>query len=153
MNNKLKKYQIKKLKQYLKKTNLIFFFFSTNLNSANQLKLDQKLFKYNLTIYKTKNALLKHVLNQSIFANFSINVKGPLCIIKHKKTMKNEDNLQKLVKFNLESPFLNLKLNNKFYSNSQLKNLPTLNYKHNITNLTKTFNKLLKTSYYKIKKL
>ena len=50
-------------------------------------------------------------------------------------------------------PILSLKLNKKIYSNMQLKNLTTLNYNKNVVIMNKTFKKLLKVPYYKLKNI
>lgn len=150
-NNKLSIYQLKRLKQYLKNTNLIFFFFLTNLNSKNQLKLEQKLFKKNLKLFKIKNTLIKKVLKKSVFVNFSIMVKGPLCIIELKDSKKLLNNFNDLKKLNPSTPLISLKLNKKIYTINQLKTITTLNYKTNVKVLNKTLKRFLKLPYYKFK--
>lgn len=149
MNNKLKIYQLKKLKNYLKKKDLFFFFFLPNLTRTNQLKLEQTLFKHKLKIYTIKNSLLKYALTESVFLNFSNLVKGPLCIIEFNSDTKINTNFKNLLKFN-SIHILSVKLNKKIYSNSQLKTISTLNYKSNIKILNKTFKRLLKIPYYKL---
>lgn len=153
MTNKFKIYQVKKLKSYLKKTDLIFFVYQNNVGATNQLKLEQKLFKNNLRFYKIKNSLIKKVINQSVFLNYSVMFTGPLCII-HFKNLKNSNfNFQSLLNINTIVPSLTIKLNKKIYSNTQLKTLSTLNYSNNMLRLNKTFKRLMKISYYKFSNL
>ena len=152
MNNlKLKTYQLKKLKHYLKKTNLIFFFYIANFSVVNQLELEQKLFKNNLELYKIKNTLLKHSVKQSVFTNISPLIKGPLCIVKFNNNKSVNLNFQTLLNLNNTVPILAIKLNKKIYSNVQVKTISTLNYTNNIKILNKTFTRLLKIPYYKFK--
>lgn len=148
-NDKLKIFQLKKLKQYFKKTDLIFFFYTTDLNVINQLQLDQKLNKNNLKIYKIKNTLMKHVLNNSVFKNFSVSINGPLCFIKLKNTKKLD--IKTLINISPNMPFLGIKLNKRIYSTNQLKTVSTLNYSNNVKILNKTFKRLIKVPYYKIR--
>ena len=153
MTNKFKIYQVKKLKFYLKKTDLILFLYQPNLNVANQLELEQKLFKNNLRLYKIKNSLMRKVINRSVFLNYFVMFNGPLCIIRVKNTKIFNTNFQNILNINTIVPSLTIKLNKKIYSNIQLKTLSTLNYSQNILILNKTFKHLLKTSYYKFNNL
>ena len=149
-SKKLKIYQSKKIKHCLKNTNLIFFFYLTNLNSKNQLKLEKKLFINNLKLFKNKNKITYKVIKASIFYNLSTLVKGPLCIIKN--TQNNNINIQKLINLDPIVSLLAIKLNKKIYSNIQIKSLTTLNYKNNIKTLNKTLKQFLKLPYTKFKK-
>jgi ribosomal protein L10 len=132
------------LKKYL-----IFFYYLTNLNSKNQLKLERKLFSNNLKLFKNKNKITYKIIKTSIFYNLSTLIKGPLCIIKN--TQNNNIDIQKLINLNPIVPLLAIKLNKKIYSNTQIKYIPTLNYKNNIQILNKTFKQLLKLPYTKLK--
>lgn len=149
MNNikKLKIYQSKKIKRALKNTNLIFFFFLTNLNSKNQLELEKKLLQNNLKLCKNRNKIIHKVIKNSIFFNLSTLITGPLCIVESTK----KTNVQKLLTLDPHIPLLAIKLNKKIYSNIQIKSISTLDYKDNIRILNKTFKRLLKIPYTKLK--
>ena len=152
MNNKLKNYQLKKFKHYIKKTDLIFFFFITNLPIKNQLELDQKLSKNNLKIYKIKNTIATIALQSSIFLNTLALVNGPISMLSVKNSQLHNLNLLNLLNIYPNTFILTIKLNKKIYSNTQLKTISTLNYKDNIVILNKTFKKLIKIPYLYLKK-
>ena len=151
MNKEFKTYKLSKIKYFLKNPTIIFFFHTTNLNAINWLKIEKDLFKCNLICSKINNTLTKNVMNNSIYKNFSITIKGPLCIIQPKNIKNTTDDVLKLLKTNKNMYCLNVKINKKFYSKSQLKNISTFNYRKNITIMNKTFKSLLKTPYYKLK--
>jgi hypothetical protein len=79
-------------------------------------------------------------------------INGNLCLLSFKDNKKNTVNIQEIVKIDPSMAFLGLKLNNKFYSSSQLKTLSTLNYKDNVQILNKSLKKLLKLPYYNLNK-
>ena len=152
MDNKLKTYHFKKLNYYIKRTNLIFFCFINNLNNEDQLTLNQKLFKSNIEIYKIKKTLTQKIIKNSIFSNSSILIKGPLSIVVPKNIKEENLNIQNLLNFDSNMLNLAIKLNNKLYSNLQLKKISTLNYNNNIKILNKTFKRLIKKPYIVLKK-
>jgi ribosomal protein L10 len=147
MTFKLKTYKILKIKRTLKKNPLIFFFHITNLNAKNWKEIEQKNFKNYIKCYKLYNTLTKSVLKKSVLSTASIFVHGSLCIVYY---IKNETEIQKLLKLNKKLPFICLKLNKNLYSYNQLKNISTLNYNTNIKIFNKVLLKLLKNPYYKI---
>ena len=152
MDNKLKTYHFKKLNYYIKRTNLIFFYFINNLNNEDQLTLNQKLFKSNIEIYKIKKTLTQKIIKNSIFSNSSILIKGPLSIVVPKNIKEENLNIQNLLNFDSNMLNLAIKLNKKLYSNLQLKKISTLNYNNNIKILNKTFKRLIKKPYIVLKK-
>ena len=148
-NNKY--YKLKKTKQYFKNEPLFLIYASTNLNSKNTLKLQQKLKKNNLKSLTIKNQLAKKFINDSIFKKVLSLITGSICFIKlNEKTL--QENFEILTNLDSSLTLIGLKITNKIYSINQLKNIQTLNYTKNINVLAKTLNKLTKLPYYKFKK-
>jgi len=152
MNTKFRKYQLYKVKSFLKNPPLIFFFHTLNLKTIKWLKIEQKLLKLNLKYYKVKNTLTKYVIKNSVFLNFLPIINGPICIIYIKKNQNNTNlDIQNLLKLSQTMPLVSVKLNKKLYSKNQLLTISTLNYRTNIKVLNKTLKTFLKNPYYKFK--
>ena len=140
-----KHYNVEKVKYYIKNQKLFFLFETTDLNTRNWLKIEQNFKKCNLKFYKFNNTSLKRFLKNSIFKHLSSTINGPLKLVfiknkeKHFKTL--EDFRLQNSKQNFQ--FFFVKLNNKIYSNLQLKKLKNYNYKTNLYNLQNNLNKNL----------
>jgi hypothetical protein len=146
MDFNLKKYRVLKVKKKLKKSELIFFFNSAKIKSNKWIKIEKQLKKLKLKYYQIFNNTTFKTIKNSIYTNINQIVSGVMLLIKpiHKSTPIE---LKVLKKF-LDSLFvlLAIKLNNKVYVTTQLKNLNTLSYKKTIFNFYSNLEKCLKTS-------
>jgi hypothetical protein len=125
-----KSYKILKTKNYIKENNLFFFFNSIHRNSNDGIIIEQNLKIFNLNHYKIFNKTSKTTISNSIYKNSNELINSMTVFI------KPTFNSIELKKSNLLSCFepllfnmLAVKLNNKIYSTSQLKEINTLNYK------------------------
>jgi hypothetical protein len=142
-----KEYKITKTKSYIQTSNLFFFFNGINRNSNDWIIIEQKLKNINFEYYKIFNKTSKKTLENSIYKNVIPTINSITFLIKLRSNTKE---LSKQILLNNFEPLLftllAVKLNNKIYSTTQLKALPSLNYSENklllfqfsITNL-KTF--------------
>ena len=125
-----KDYKILKTKNYLKENSLFFFFNSIHRNSNDGIIIEQNLKKFNLNYYKIFNKTSKTTINNSIYKNSNELINSMTVFIKpisYSLELKKSNLLScfEPLMFNM----LAIKLNNKIYSTSQLKELNTLNYK------------------------
>ena len=151
MNFNLKKYKINSLKTYIKKNNLFFIYNESNLKFKDQLKINQTLFKNNLTCLKTCNSTFKKFFKLSIFNNLKIMLSGPITLITFKTNLINNKTYILLKNLNPSMTLVGIKLNKKFYSTIQTKKISTLNYKKNIEIFNKSLTNLLKITNKKLK--
>ena len=137
MEFELKTYKSFKIKYYLKKNNLFFLYSTTSLDSKNWLPIEQTLKKSNLNYYRLSNTLATKTIKASIYINFKQFIHSLTMFVCPKSTtplkLKNLINLEKVL------TLLGIKLNNKIYSISQLKNLISLNYNFNVLQLFQFF--------------
>lgn len=147
MDFNFKTYQIVKLKEYFKNQSLFFLFHSAKLNLTRWTSTEQNLKKLKLSYYKPLNKTTVKTFKNSIYKNFSSNIAGFILFI-NSNSKKIELNLPTIVK-NLKPSFtlVAIKLNNKVYSTTQLKELNSLSYNKSVFNLYKVLDKQLKTSY------
>ena len=150
MRIKTKNYKLKKTQFYYKNKKVLFLFDTYNSNTRNWLNVEQKIKKSNFKYYKILNVITKNFLKKTIFKNFSITINGPLKLI----YLKNDNkviNIKKLEK-NIFSGFklCTIKLNNKLYSRSQIKNIEVLDYKNNMYKFKKTLESFLKINTLKL---
>lgn len=125
-----KDYKILKTKNYLKENSLFFFFNSIHRNSNDGIIIEQNLKKFNLNYYKIFNKTSRTTINNSIYKNSNELINSMTVFIKpisHSLELKKSNLLScfEPLMFNM----LAIKLNNKIYSTSQLKEISTLNYK------------------------
>lgn len=127
-----KKYKIEKTKKFIKQNRLFIFFNGINRNSTDWVIIEQDLQKINFNYYKIFNKTSKLALNDSIFLSIISLINSVTFLL---KPLKTENNLHKKILFqkfeSLGFLFNAIKINNKIYSKSQIKNLVTLNYKDN----------------------
>ena len=147
MSLNFKEYKACKIKEYFKKEKFVCIFLCAKLNSTVQIKIDQILKKEKLISFKPVNGLLGEILLKSAFKNFKNSVSGSLLFItlKNGKTIKFLPQIKKELGKNLE--LSSIIVNNKVYSNTQLKKFQVFSYKKNIFSLFKTLDKSLKQSY------
>ena len=134
MQLNLKNYQISKTKNYLKKNNFVLLSIGANQNSQNWLKIEQELNKLQLNYYKTYNNTTKKIIKNSIYKN-SINIINSTFFLlkpKDKNKFSTKNNLINMVN-SIFFTTLAIKLNKKFYSISQSKNINSFNYKKNMS--------------------
>ena len=87
----LKNYKILKTKNYIKTSDLFFFFNSINQNSTDGTKTEQELKKLNLSYSKIFNKTSKNLLKNSVYRNIEPLVNGLTVFIKFDN--KNNKNL------------------------------------------------------------
>ena len=139
-----KNYKIIKTKTYLKKNNLFFFFCGIHRNSNDWILVEQGLKSINFNYYKIFNRTAKKTLNNSIYKSIKPTINSITFLIKPKTKQISKQVL--IASFEpLLFNMLAIKLNNKIYQTTQLKNNYSLNYRDNkmlifqfgITNLKK----------------
>jgi hypothetical protein len=137
MKFELKAYKVFKIKYYLKQNKLFFFYAATSLNLKNWLIIEQTLKKSNLNYYRLSNTLTIKTMKASIYTNFKQQIHSLTMLVspKFKATLK----LKKLTNLEKVLTLLSIKLNNKIYSISQLKNLNSLNYDQTVFKLFQFF--------------
>lgn len=127
MKLNIKKYKLKKIKNYIKNNKLIFFMSTVNLKTTK---------KENFKHFFVKNTFFKKVLKQSIYTNLNFIVNGitNLSTIKHKHQLHSNIffNLKKSLNSKNANILIALKLNNKIYSPVQITKIKSLNYSQNI---------------------
>lgn len=150
MSFNLKDYKWLKIKYYFKKVNFFFFFHHAALDNENWIKVEQAFFDYKLQYYRVFNSLILNVLKVSIFKNLTTLIHGPIILLNSKI-----DKLT-LKKINDNAVIINLlclKLNNKIYSNKQIKNLIEFSYEKNIYLFYKLLNHFVKKPYFTFKNI
>ena len=150
MRFNFKSYQISKTKKYLKKNNFILLTYGANKNSSNWLITEQELYKLSFNYHKTYNNITIKLLEKTRFKNFFQIFKSTFFFFKTKQ-IKNQllfyknlliKNLQ-----NIQFYVHSLKLNNKIYSLSQLKNMNSFKYLISIKLFYQFLRTNLKTCY------
>ena len=125
-----KNYKIIKTKNYIKKNNLFFFFSGIHRNSNDWILVEQSLKNINFNYYKIFNRTAEKLLNNSIYKTIKPTINSITFVIKPKTIQVSKQillaSLEPLL-FNM----LAIKLNNKIYQTTQLKNTYSLNYKNN----------------------
>ena len=144
MNINLKEFKILKLKKFMKKEELLFFFQSNRLNQKDWKKIEQTLKKLKLKYYKLFNSTTTNTFKTSIYFNYSIIINNFLIILTpvFKTTLFNKLFLTKELKTLFV--LLSIKLNNKMYSLNQIKGLNNFSYKSSAFNMFKSLEKYLK---------
>ena len=127
-----KQFKIEKTKNLIKNNNLFIFLNGINRNSNDWILIEQELKKINFNYYKIFNKTTKKTLNNSIFLNTSSLINSMTFLL---KPLVAEQEINKNILLNkietLIFSLLAIKVNNKIYSKTKLKNLVTLNYKNN----------------------
>lgn len=147
MDFKPKTYQKVKLKKYFKTNDFFLLFHSAKLSLTKWMNIEQTLKNLKLNYYKPLNKTTITILRSSIFKNVRPNIVGFVLFVNARCTQTNL-NLPHIVK-SLKSSFklISIKLNNKIYSNTQVKGLQDLSYGKTAFNLYKVLDKHLKTGY------
>jgi len=138
MKFELKTYKVLKIKYYLKKNKLFFFYATASLNLKNWLVIEQTLKKSDLNYYRLFNTLAVKTINGSKYKNFKQLIHS-LTMFVNPKPNKTTLNLKKLINLEKGLTLLNVKLNNNIYSISQLKNLNSLKFNHTVLRLFQLF--------------
>jgi hypothetical protein len=153
MQFNLKNYQSNKIKSVLKKNNLILFALGANQNSRNWMVLEQNLHKLSLSYTKIYNNAAKKLLENSIFKNLKSSINSTFFFLKPKKNTQIPVKNSTIANLNnIKFTVISLKLNKKFYTASQLQNIPSLHHKKNtallyqflLTNLNSSINLKIK---------
>jgi ribosomal protein L10 len=148
MSFDIKAYKRLKIKHYLKKINLFFFFHGACLNTTNWIKVEQVLNEKELKYFWIINTLTSTLIKNSIFKNLTSIIHGPILLL-HMGNAKLI--LKKFNSINLWISLLCLKLNNNIYSNRQIKKLDTLSYTENVYFFYNSMQSIVKIPYSKLK--
>lgn len=125
-----KEYNIIKIKNYIIKNDLFFFFHGINRKSNEWINVEQELQKISFSYYKILNKIFKNTINKSIYTNISPLVNSVTFLIKPKINKKNITKNILIHNFEyLIFTLLAIKLNNKIYSKNQLNNSFSFLYK------------------------
>ena len=146
MKFNLKKYQIFKLKIYLKEKDFLIFH-CAKLNLKQWIIIEQQLKKLNLKYYKPLNGISLKILNTSTHKYFSHLINGPVLFIEYDSKVLETDLIILLKKLEPEFILLAVKLNNVIYMKPCLNKLKTLNYKSNKGNLCKVMDTFLSFTF------
>ena len=153
MKFELKDYKFYKIQKIIKNSSCIFFFQSANLNFLNWvLKIEQKLKPKNLNYYKVHNTFLKKKLKNSIFLNLFSIINSNIILVKPYLKYSFFD-FKKILSLSSVLQFLGLKLNNKFYVVTFLKNFFYLSYHKNLIMFYIVLKTSLKFLSLKLKKI
>jgi hypothetical protein len=142
-----KNYQIFKVKKYLKKSSFFFLYHVPKLKNSQWLFVEQNLKKLMLGYYKVANSSGKVVVKNSIYSNFSNLICGIVLFVKPSQKYEVLDNVSLLKSLKHSFIKISLKLNNRIYSNSQVRNLKSFSYKQSIFDLNCSLEKYSKISY------
>jgi hypothetical protein len=127
-----KNFKIEKTKNFIKNNSLFIFFNGINRNTNDWIIIEQELKKIDFNYYKICNKTSKTILNNSIFLSTSSLINSMTFLL---KPLENKKEINKNILFkNIESlifSLLAIKINNRMYSKTQIKNLISLNYKDN----------------------
>ena len=111
MKFNIKDYKIKYLKSKIKKSPIFFIYNNSNLNSKQQLKLNQTNFSNNLISFKIHNTTTKKLFTHSIFKHLKIIINGSLYFVTFKSKSADSINFLLIQKFNPSLTLLGIKLN------------------------------------------
>lgn len=141
-----KEYNTLKTRNYLKVTELIFFFNGVTKKASEWIKTEQSLKSMNFNYYKVLNKTTKYTLKNSLLNNASPLVNGTTFFIKpiKSKQLSKQALLSKMEP--LQFTLLGIKLNNKIYSANIIKLTNLLNYLENKLSFYQFNNTNLKVS-------
>ena len=136
---KFKLYKFFKIRNLFKKNKFFLIFFCNKYKFSDLIKIRQNLKKINLNAYKIDNSILINLIYKSIFLNFKSIFTGSSLIVFVKKNVKFLKNLNKTFSLFL----ISIKLKNKIYTFSQLKNINNLCFLKNSFELKNTIKFLI----------
>jgi len=147
-----KNYKASKIKNYIK-TNHIFFLFNGNtLKSHDWISIEQVLKNMNFKYCRLFNKIAIKTLEKSIYQQIKTTINGITFFVRPTLNIKS---LKKQVLLKNIEPllfsFIAIKINNKTYSNKQLKSICLLDYKINKL-LTYQYNITYLKFYYNLSK-
>ena len=128
MKFNINNYKVLKIKDYIKKNNLLLFFCITHQSTYNWIFLKKNLKNLNFNYFSCLNLIVNKVIQNSIYINFKVLNSQALILISLKNYLFN---------FFFYFDFLfwhiiAIKLNNNVYHNNQLKKNYSFKYKTNI---------------------
>ena len=147
MDYNLKQYRVLNVKNNFKNSNLLFFYHYSKVKSNKWIFMEQHLKKTKLKYTQIYNGTTFKTMNNSIYSKMNQVISGIILFAKpnYKSTILKLET----IKNNLEPQFilLFLKLNNKIYTPTQLKNMHEFNYKRTVLNFNCNLNKYTKVTY------
>lgn len=141
-----KRYQIFKLKTYLKEKDFLIFH-CAKLNIKQWIIIEQHLKKLKLKYYKPLNGVSLKILNKSTYRYFNHLLSGPVLFVEYDSKVLNFDFSIILKKLDSEFILLAVKINNNIYMTPYLRKLKTLNYKSNKGKLCQVMDNFLSAPY------
>ena len=147
MKFNLKEYRVFKVKKHFKSSNFFFIYNSAKIKLNNWILTEQNIRKLKLEYHQIFNKTSLKTINSSIYKNTN-NIFSDIVIIIKPKYKSTEIN-KKILNQNLNPLFvlLTIKLNNKIYTPTQIKNLESFSYKNSVLSFNNCLNRYLKTSY------
>ena len=141
-----KKYQIFKLKTYLKEKDFLIFHCAKS-NIKQWVIIEQHLKKLKLKYYKPLNGVSLKILNKSTHKYFNHLLSGPVLFVEYDSKALDFDLSSILKKLDPEFILLAVKLNDNIYMKLYLKKLKTLNYRSNKGQLCQIMDSFLSVPY------
>lgn len=127
MNINQKFYKINSIKKYLKKNN----FFIATINAKNLSFIEKKLQILKFEPFKLINKVMSKNIENSVQLNVDLLINNSIFLIKLNKNKILTRNILTSHFYFLFSSILALKLNNKIYQFTTIKNLNSFNYFQN----------------------
>jgi len=129
----VKEYKASKIKLYLKKENMLFFFSGINKDSTSWIHTEQNLKNINFQYYKIFNTTAINTLKNSVYKSVSALVNGPTFLIK--PIVDSKPQYKSVLLKNFESllfTLLAVKIGNKIYGINQVNFCNSLEYRENV---------------------
>lgn len=127
-----KVYKTDKIKNFLKNNHIFFLFNGNNLKAYDWIAAEKALKNMNFEYYKVNNKTTIKTLDKSIYQKVKTTINGVTFFINF---VSNKSYLTKQLLIKNFEPFLfslvAIKINNKVYTSTQIKNTNSLNYKTN----------------------
>jgi hypothetical protein len=147
MHFNLKSYQVLRLKNYVKNKSLFIVFHCAKLNLKEWVQIEQKLKILKVKYYKPLNKITRNELDKSIYCNYKFMMHGFILFLSLNcsNLIYNLHDIQISLK-----PLLikvSVKLNNKFYSPTQLFKFQKISYTNNILQFYIVLNRSFKITY------
>ena len=112
-----KKHKINKIKNAIKNNKLIFFMTAVNLKR-----------NLNFKSFFVKNLYFRKILKKSIYSKLSLTINGIINLVTIKNFWDFFPVFEKSLNPKNKNVLIAIKMNDKIYSKTQLKNIKTINY-------------------------
>lgn len=134
----LKNHKLAKIKTLMKTQKILFFFHFINDTTNKYIKLEQKMLKKKIKLFKTDSSLVYFLFKNSIYLNVTNLIFGPVAILYFNLLHF----FNTIFNFNNKLFFLFFIFNKKFYPLKLTLYLKTIKYVYNINGLYIFFKKI-----------